>query len=103
LRHRAHDGILEVFFWKDYRGREVDFLAMKNGQAMGLYQITYAETMAELPPREIDSLLAAAKIFSCGNLMVVTWGLEAEIEKDGQKIKFVPLSKFLADPSFSKF
>jgi len=103
LRRCAHDGILEVFFWKDYRGREVDFLAMKNGQAMGLYQITYAETMAELPAREIESLLAAAKTFSCGNLMVVTWGLEAEIEKDGQKIKFVPLSKFLADPSFLKF
>jgi len=76
---------------------------MGNGQARGLYQITYAETMAELPSREIESLLAAAKTFSCGNLTVVTWGLEAEIEKDGQKIKFAPLSKFLSESSFLKF
>jgi hypothetical protein len=103
LRSRARQGILEVFFWKDYRDREVDFLAMKNGRAAGLCQITYVETMAELAPREVESLISAAKIFSCDNLMIITWGLEAEIEKFGQKIKFIPLWKFLSDPAFFKF
>jgi hypothetical protein len=103
LRSRARQGILEVFFWKDYRNREVDFLAMKNRRAAGLCQITYAETMSELAPREIESLMSAAKIFSCDNLMIVTWGLEAEIETGGKKIKFIPLWKFLYEPAFFEF
>lgn len=95
-RRRAKSGLLEVFFWKDYLGHEVDFLLMKNGVAAALCQVTYAETMADVAPREIKSLLCAAQKLSCSDLTIITWTLEAETQEAGKKIKFIPLWKFLS-------
>lgn len=95
-RSRARDRLLEIFFWKDYLGHEVDFLLMKNNVAAALYQVTYAETMSDIAPREIKSLLAAAQKLSCSDLTIITWNLEMEMDMDGKKIKLIPLWKFLS-------
>ncbi len=97
LRKQAKDRLLEIFFWKDRLGHEVDFLLMKNGLAAALYQTTFAENMADVAAREIKSLRYAAKKLSCSDLTVITWSLETETRVDGKTIKFVPLWKWLLE------
>ena len=97
LRKKSKDGLLEIFFWKDYRGREVDFMLAKNGRVEKLCQTTFAENLADLAPRETESLFLAGQKFPGADLAVITWDLETQLQKNGQTIKFIPLWKFLHD------
>lgn len=98
LRKKAKNGLWEIFFWKDYRGREVDFMLAKNGRVEKLYQTTFAESLADLAPRETESLFLAGQKFPGADLAIITWDLDSRSQKDGQTIKFIPLWKFLSEP-----
>ncbi len=90
----------EIYYWKDYQQREVDFVVTDGLRVKQLIQVTYASGRDEVEQREIRSLLKAAEIFKRDRpeLLVVTWDYEAEEEIGGKKIKFVPLWKwFLTD------
>ena len=87
----------EIYYWKDYQQREVDFVVTDGLRVKQLIQVTYASGRDEVEQREIRSLLKAAEIFKRDRpeLLVVTWDYEAEEEIGGKKIKFVPLWKWL--------
>ncbi len=87
----------EIFYWKDYQGREVDFVVKEELNVRKVIQVTYASDMDEIERREIIGLVKAADIFKKDRpeLVVITWNYEAEEEIKGKKIKFVPLWKWL--------
>ncbi len=97
LKQRELRNEFEVFYWKDYQGREVDFLVRDGLRVKQLIQVTYASGRDEVEQREIRSLLKAAEIFKRDRpeLLVVTWDLEDVEEVKGKKIKFVPLWRWL--------
>ncbi len=87
--------VLEIFYWKDYQQHEVDFV-LKEGRAITqLIQVTYAESRTDIQKRELSSLLSAAKELKCRALEVITWNYENTERRDGKKIVFVPLWKWL--------
>ena len=88
-------GDYDIFYWKDYQQREVDFVISANGKPTSLVQVTYASHKDELEERERSSLLLASEQLRCNNLLVITWDYEAEEKINGKKIKFVPLWKWL--------
>ena len=85
----------DIFYWKDYQQREVDFVISANGKPTSLVQVTYVSHKDELEERERSSLLLASKELHCNNLLVITWDYEAEEKINGKKIKFIPLWKWL--------
>ncbi len=87
----------DIFYWKDYQQREVDFVMSTNGKSLGLIQVTYASHKEELGQRERSSLLVASEELHCNNLLIITWDYEAEEKIKGKKIRFVPLWKWLLD------
>jgi len=85
----------ELFYWKDRQGREVDFVIREGPKIEQLIQVTFASSLDEVERRELRALLKASDQLRCGELLCITWDYEEELEREGKKIKFSPLWKWL--------
>ena len=97
IRKSSFSPTTEIFYWKDYQQREVDFVIKQGLKVKQLIQVTYASGLDEVEKRELRSLVKAAETFKKDKpeLLVITWDLEDEIKFKGKKIRFVPLWKWL--------
>ncbi|MGC8558350.1 MAG: ATP-binding protein [Nitrososphaeria archaeon] len=86
---------LEIFYWKDHRQNEVDFVIKDGAQVKQLLQVTYASERTEIDNREIRALLRAGSELKCNNMALITWDYEDELIEDGRKISCIPLWKWL--------
>ena len=100
LRKTNENPLLEFFYWKDYQGREVDFVVKESLRVKQLIQVTYASARDEIDKREIRSLIKASELLKCRNLLCITWDYEAEEKFKGKRIKFIPLWKWLLSFNF---
>ncbi len=88
-----------LYYWKDHAQREVDFVRTRGRSVVELLQVTQASDERELPPREVASLVHAARDLRCNDLRVITWDLQGERRIDGKLIRFVPVLDWLVqDP-----
>ncbi|MFA5247436.1 MAG: ATP-binding protein [Candidatus Micrarchaeia archaeon] len=94
-RRKYQENAIEVYYWKDARQNEVDFIIKKEKIITQLIQVSYANGKDEIRGREISSLVKASVALRCDNLAVITWNYESEEKTDGKKIHFVPLWKWL--------
>jgi len=95
---KGADAAMEVYYWRDYRQREVDFVIKKGAEVEELLQVTYASERGEVARREVAALLAAADELRCRKLSVVTWDYEgAEMAEGGREVRFVPLWRWLLE------
>ncbi|MFN3527631.1 MAG: ATP-binding protein [Candidatus Altarchaeaceae archaeon] len=85
----------EIYYWKDYQQREVDFVIKDKEKIKQLIQVTYAYQKEDIRKREIEALIKASNELICNDLLVITYDYEDEIEFENKKIKFVPLWKWL--------
>ena len=86
-----------IFYWKDSKDREVDFVIRKGLDVEQLVQVTYASNKEEIKEREITALLKAGKEFGCNDLLVITWEYEDEEVIDGMDVVYTPLWKWLVE------
>ena len=95
LHKRALDGACEVYFWKDARQREVDFVVKEGRQVTQLIQVCWDMTDGDTRQREIRALLQAGEDLSCDRLLVLTADAdsEEEVEWFGKRgrIRLLPL------------
>jgi predicted AAA+ superfamily ATPase len=96
-RRKSQALVIEVFYWKDYQGREVDFVVREGLDVRQLIQVTYAASRGEIEKREINGLLRAAEELKCSDLLVITWEYEGEEVIKGKRIIFKPLWKWLLE------
>lgn len=94
FRRKFKDPFIEIYYWKDYRDREVDFV-IKRKEELQLIQVTYTSAKEDVEEREIVSLIRAGKELNCDNLLVITWDYESEEKYANKTIKFIPLWKWL--------
>ena len=95
LRKTNERPLLKFYYWKDYQGKEVDFVLKEGQRVKELIQVTCASGRDEIEKREIKSLVKASKELGCKNLLVITWDYEGEEKVKGKEIKFIPLWKWL--------
>lgn len=89
----------ELYYWKDYRGREIDFVIKTAESVKQLIQVTYASGKSEIEEREIASLAIASAEMKCDNMLVITWDYEGTMSMGDKTVAFVPLWKWLLKPS----
>ena len=80
----------EIYYWKDYQQREVDFVVKEGEKVKELIQVTYASGRDEIDRRELRALERAAEELGCKRKTVITW----DYEEDGE-VRFVSLWKWL--------
>ncbi len=98
-RRRAIDPALELYYWRDYQDREVDFVVKRGPRVEALVQVTYAAEMDEIDKREVRSLLKGRELMRTGELQVITWDVDAIEEVSGNTITYIPLWRWLLDGS----
>jgi predicted AAA+ superfamily ATPase len=68
LRRRGYD----IFYWKDSRGKETDFVVCNGLNPRMLIQVTERITSPKQLERETDALLEAENYFNTGNPILIT-------------------------------
>lgn len=92
LRRGYRDGL---FYWRDERGWEVDFVLRSDKGVERLVQVCYDLDNPETRDREMRSLVKASKELNCQNLYIINRDLDGIEEYRGVRIKLIPLWKFL--------
>ena len=95
MRKKSTDTFLEIYYWKDYAGKEVDFIIKRGLEIEQLIQVCYNVEDPDTKEREVKALVKASKELKCKNLLVITWDYEGKEEIKKRKIKFIPLWKWL--------
>jgi predicted AAA+ superfamily ATPase len=96
LRRKLYQNLdWELYYWKDHRGREIDFVVKASESVKQLVQVTYASTEDEIEPRELEAFEVAAAELRCENLLVITWDYEGVTAIGNKTVKLVPLWKWL--------
>lgn len=97
FRRKSREPDLEIYYWQDYSGKEVDFV-LKNGRAVvELIQVCSDLEDYDIRAREFKSLLRAGKELKCSEMLVIT-SERSGIEKfRGKNIRLVPLWQWLLE------
>ncbi|MFZ6017768.1 MAG: ATP-binding protein [Nitrospirota bacterium] len=96
LQHRkAMNPLREIFYWQDYKKREVDFVVRQGKDIQELIQVCAKSSDFRVKGRETTALSKAAEELKCNNLSVITLDYEKEEKVNGKKIVFKALWKWL--------
>ncbi|MFH1823749.1 MAG: ATP-binding protein [Candidatus Firestonebacteria bacterium] len=94
-QRQLHDPLLEVYYWKNGKGKEVDFVVKQGTKVKQIIQSCAETYNIETKEREIAPLLKAGKEFKCRNLLIITRDEDREEKRNRQTIKYLPLWKWL--------
>ena len=86
---------MEIFYWQDYKKREVDFVIKEGKGVRELVQACAAVYDLNIRMREIVALLKASEELRCNNLSIVTLDYEDEEVINSKRVVFKPLWKWL--------
>ncbi len=85
----------EIYYWKDQRGKEVDFVIRVGQKITQAMQVCWNLDDAKTRKREIDGLMNAMIEFELENGLVITGDFEGKEVVEGLKIIYSPLWKWL--------
>lgn len=95
LRRYKSDARIEIYYWKDNTGKEVDFAIKKSNKVCELVQVCWDLSEEKTKKRELAGLIRAMREFELGEGIVITENYEDYETIDGNKIKYEPLWKWL--------
>ncbi|RLG14277.1 MAG: ATPase [Candidatus Nanohalarchaeota archaeon] len=85
----------EIYYWKDLKQKECDFVIKEGLKITTAIQVTYNIENPDTKKREINSLMAAMKEFDLSSGLIITEDFEDRQTIDGKTIRFIPLWKWL--------
>ena len=88
----------QAYYLRKVREYEVDFVVVDGVQVKELIQVTYdfREPRTKLYNREVGNLFKASGMLHCDNLtLIMMYGDERDITKDGKTVHCVPATKWL--------
>ena len=89
--------LLDVHYWKESSGTEVDFVLTDGMEVKQLIQVCYDIDDTLTKERELKSIVKASKELRCNDLLVITWDYEDEQKFKEKNIKYIPLWKWLLE------
>jgi predicted AAA+ superfamily ATPase len=95
MRKRSVDRALEIYYWKDYQNKEIDFVLRRGKNIVSLIQVTDASGGDDVEKREMQSLLRGAEMLKCKDLKIITRDYDEEKRIGNRKIAFIPLWEWL--------
>lgn len=92
---------LELYYWRDYQQREVDFVVKRGAKVNQLIQVCWNVSEPRTLKREVNNLLRASHELNCDDLLIITDDFEDQqeysINNGTRHIRFVSLWKFLLE------
>lgn len=87
----------DLFYWKNLKGQEVDFVIMENETVSRLIQVCYNMTLEDTREREIRALQKGMQHFDLDQGMILTLDQEETIVVDNFQIAVIPVAKWLLE------
>lgn len=100
FRRRSRESDLEIYYWQDYSGKEVDFVLKRGRAVVGLIQVCLDPEDYDTREREFKSLLRAGKELNCSELLVITSAKSGAEKYRGKTIRLVPLWHWLLEEAY---
>lgn len=88
----------ELYYWRNTKGEEVDFLVLENETVTRLIQVCYDISMADTREREIKALEKGLKHFGLKKGLILTHSHEESIKEQDYEIDIIPFPKWLLIP-----
>jgi len=88
---------MEINYWKNKQGSEVDFLIREGLNVKEIIQVCYDITDEKTKSREVKGILACSKELGLKKGIIITRDFNDEQTSEGIKIKFIPLWKWLLE------
>jgi hypothetical protein len=88
---------LEIYYWKDKKGREVDFLIKKGRAITDILQVSADIGKTDTRAREITGALAAAEEFKLSEATIITTEDTGDETISGIQIHYTPIWQWLAN------
>ena len=85
----------EIFYWKDHRQNEVDFIIKEGPVVKELIQACYDISNPDTRKREFEALWLASKQLECDNLILINMDDEETTVYKDKEIHCIPLWKWL--------
>ena len=98
LMRRMEYATQELFYLRENRSYEVDFVVVDQGHVIQLVQVTYdfSNPSTRLYNREIGGLIKGAKATCCNNLtLIMMHGEPQEIQEGNYTVKCIPVTDWL--------
>jgi hypothetical protein len=97
LRRKGRDPDLEVYYWQDYSGKEVDFVLKRGREVVELIQVCLDLEDYDVRAREFKSLARAGRELECSERLVITSERSGAEKFRGKTVKLVPLWQWLLE------
>jgi hypothetical protein len=101
LKRKEIEKKLELYYWRNQQGEEVDFIVRRGTETMELIQACYSLENEKTRDREVRALLKAGKELKCSKLTVLTLREDKEERREWFGIKgtitYKPLGRWLLD------
>ncbi len=94
LLRRGYDTEKSLFYYRSRNDKETDFVTRQGSHVSSLVQVCYGLSSERTLKREVDSIIECAGELKCDNLTIVTMNEKRVIEKDGYRVKVVPIREF---------
>ncbi|WP_293492254.1 ATP-binding protein [Segatella copri] len=94
LVRRGYHAETSLFYYRSRNDKETDFVTRQGAHVESLIQVCYDLSSERTLKREVDSIIECAGELKCSNLTIVTMNEERVIEKNGYKVKVLPIYKF---------
>ena len=93
LKRRGYD----LFYWKNLKGEEVDFVIVENETVSQLIQVSYNMSLEDTKEREIRALKKGMQKFGLDKGTILTLNREETIKENDFEIDVCPVSKWLLE------
>jgi hypothetical protein len=93
LKRRGYD----LFYWKNLKGEEVDFVIVENETVSQLIQVCYNMGLEDTKEREIRALKKGMQNFGLDKGTILTLNREETIKENDFEIDVCPVSKWLLE------
>ncbi|MCP2519183.1 DUF4143 domain-containing protein [SCandidatus Aminicenantes bacterium Aminicenantia_JdfR_composite] len=80
----------DIFYWKNERGEEVDFVILENFKPVELIQVCYNIEEEKTKKREIKALLKAMDKFKLKKGLIITKDFLSEEKINNKKVIYKP-------------
>lgn len=85
----------DIFYFRERKGVEADFVVCQDNHVQEIYQVSYDISREKTLKRELRGLLGASQSTKCDNLFLLTDYERRTIEVSGKTIKVLPVYEWL--------
>ena len=94
-RQKTKNPLIDIFYWKSYDGREVDFVVKENFKVNKLIQVCWNISDEKTRKREVKGLIKAMEEFRLKKGSIITEDYEGREEINKKVVEYIPLWKWL--------